>query len=202
MADAAPPLLALPAGLEVALLPLDLARWDQAAGGDLFAVPVPTDVRPLRGAAGLLDWRLNGRLSSCLREERFQGTCGEKLLIPTSRIPWRAVLAVGVGPAGEVDDERCRTALAVVLATARGLGQTRLALALPGREGGRLPLERAVILLAETLAAAARDGAGAAERAGAGGVTALTLVDTAAALKPLGEKLGLSAGPRALAGPG
>jgi hypothetical protein len=59
-----------------------------------------------------------------------------------------------------------------------------------------------VILLAETLAAAARDGAGAAERAGAGGVTALTLVDTAAALKPLGEKLGLSAGPRALAGPG
>src|SRR3954469_2254137 len=134
MADAAPPPLALPAGLEVALLPLELARWDQAAGGDLFAVPVPTDVRPLRGAAGLLDWRLNGRLSTCLRQERFRGAFLEKLLWPTQRIRGRAVLGVRVGASASFDEGCFRAALAVGFQVLRGLGNHEMAVALPGRE--------------------------------------------------------------------
>jgi hypothetical protein len=43
-------------------LPVDLLRWDRGPGGDALVVPVWSDVRPLRGAAGLLDWRLCGRL--------------------------------------------------------------------------------------------------------------------------------------------
>jgi hypothetical protein len=162
--------------IDVALLPLDLARWDQAEGGDLFAVLICTDVRPLRGAAGLLDWRLNGGLSACLREERFTGAAGEKLLMPTARLPWQAVLAVGVGPSAKFDEPRFRESLATVLTTARGLGQRRLALALPGRELAKIDAGPALRELTEN-----------------GALSALTLIDSAAALKPLGDLLGLSA---------
>jgi hypothetical protein len=163
--------------VDIALLPLDLPRWDQAPGGDLFVVFVATDVRPLRGAPGLLDWRLNGKLSACLRDERFLGARGEKLLLPTQRIPWQAVLAVGVGPGAAFDEAGFREALTTVARAARGLAQRRLAIALPGRELGKIETDRAVTLLQDLFSG--------------GEVTALTLVDTAAALKTIGDRLGL-----------
>jgi hypothetical protein len=171
----------------VTLLPADLARWDQAPPGDLFAVPITTDVRPLRGPAGLLDWRLNGRLSHWLREERFAGELGDKLLMPTRRIPWTAVLAVGVGASGAFDESRFRAALTLVLDTARGLGLQRLAIALPGRDLGRVEPERALALLRETVSALSSDNV----------ISCLTLVDTAVALRTIGQLLGLSGPTRA-----
>jgi hypothetical protein len=170
----------------VTLLPLDLVRWDQAPAGDLFAVPISTDVRPLRGPAGLLDWRLNGRLSHWLREERFAGEPGEKLLMPTQRVPWSAVLAVGVGASTAFDEERFRTALTIVLGAARGLRLQRLAIALPGRDLGRVEPERALALLREVLAAAEAGSSPACDNV----ISSLTLVDTAAALKTMGQLLG------------
>jgi hypothetical protein len=169
--------------VEITLLPVDLARWDQAEGGDLFVVPVWSDVRPLRGAAGLLDWRLNGRLSTCLRQERFRGAFLEKLLWPTRRIPWQAVLAVGLGAAPAFDEGCFRAALAVAFQVLRGLGRHRMAVAPPGRELGRIEPDRAVTLIREV--AAEHDN-----------LSVLTVLDTPAALKMMSERLGISA-PRA-----
>jgi hypothetical protein len=176
----------------VTLLPLDLARWDQAPAGDLFAVPITTDIRPLRGPAGLLDWRLNGRLSHWLREERFAGEPGEKLLMPTQRVPWSAVLAVGVGASTAFDEERFRTALTLVLDTARGLRLQRLAIALPGRDLGKIEPERALILLREVLGSGEASSPPACDNV----ISSLTLVDTAAALKTMSQHLGQLAGER------
>jgi hypothetical protein len=172
--------------VEIALLPVDLGRWDQAEGGDLFVVPVWSDLRPLRGAAGLLDWRLNGRLSACLRKERFRGAFLEKLLWPTRRIPWRTVLAVGLGPAATFDDACFRAALAVSFQVQRGLGYESMAVALPGREVGRIEPDRAVTLMREVASEQPR-------------LSRLTVLDTPAALKVMSERLGLSA-PKAAAG--
>jgi hypothetical protein len=172
--------------VEISLLPLDLARWDQAPGGDLFVVPIWSDVRPLRGAAGLLDWRLNGRLSDCMREERFTGEAAERLLLPTRRIRWQAVLALGLGSARDFDDDRFRTVLDHAFAVIRGLGLSTMAAALPGRETGRLEPERAATLFRES----AQDRPH---------VAGLTLLDTPAALKVMGEVLGLNTAARAAA---
>jgi hypothetical protein len=172
--------------VEIYLLPLDLARWDQSPGGDLFVVPVWSDVRPLRGAAGLVDWRLNGRLSQCLREERFAGDLGERLLLPTGRLPWRGILALGLGAARDFDDDRFRGALDAAFSVMRGLGLRTMAAALPGRETGKLEPERAVTLFRE--ACQDRDH-----------VASLTLLDTAPALKVMAELLGLTTGARARA---
>ena len=40
--------------MALSVLPLDLARWDEA-GRDILVLPVFRDDRPLRGAAGLAD---------------------------------------------------------------------------------------------------------------------------------------------------
>jgi leucyl aminopeptidase len=164
--------------MEITLLPLDLARWDQAPGADLCLAPVFSDIRPLRGVAGLCDWRLNGHLSERLHQERFTGERGERLLLPSRRLPWRAVLALGLGANRDLDDDRFREALETTFSVAKGLAAATLAVGLPGRDTGKVEPERAAALLRE--AARGRDS-----------VTVLTLLDTPAALKIMGELLGV-----------
>ena len=124
--------------MQVSLLPVELARWDQAPPGDAVCVPVWTDVRPLRGAAGLLDWRLCGRLSTMLASGKVTGAEGEQTLFPSGqRLPWRLVLALGGGPRRDFSDRRFQASVRRALEAARGLGARRLALALPGRDGER-----------------------------------------------------------------
>jgi hypothetical protein len=122
----------------VSLLPVELARWDQASPGDALCVPVWTDVRPLRGAAGLLDWRLCGRLSTMLASGKVTGAEGEQTLFPTAhRLPWRLVLALGGGARREFSERRFQACVRRAFDAAKGLGARRLALALPGRDGER-----------------------------------------------------------------
>ena len=120
----------------VSLLPVELARWDLAPPGDALCVPVWTDVRPLRGAAGLLDWRMCGRLSTMLAAGKVTGAEGEQTLFPTKhRLPWRLVLALGAGPRRDFSERRFQSCVRRAFDAAKGLGARRLALALPGRDG-------------------------------------------------------------------
>jgi hypothetical protein len=68
----------------LSVLPLDLARWDETAR-DCLALPVFKDDRPLRGAAGLADWRLCGKLSRLLKANRASAEAGETILLPPGR---------------------------------------------------------------------------------------------------------------------
>jgi hypothetical protein len=163
--------------MKVSFLPLDLARWDQAPAGDLLAVGMYQDVRPLRGAAGLLDWRFDGRLSSLIVAGGLTGALGEQLLIPSNRrLPWRLTLAVGLGALGELDEARASQAMRRVLSTMRGLALVRLTLALPGREGERLAARRALQLFLEEI-----------EKTLPGVLDEVTLVETPAGQKELGD---------------
>src|SRR4051812_49485004 len=74
------------AALPLSVLPLDLARWDEAAR-DCLVLPVFKDDRPLRGAAGLVDWRLCGRLSRLVKSNRATAGAGENLMLPAGRGP-------------------------------------------------------------------------------------------------------------------
>jgi hypothetical protein len=124
--------------VQVSLLPIELPRWDQAPAGDAICVAVWSDVRPLRGAAGLLDWRLCGRLSALVAAGKVTGDDGEQTLFPTAaRLPWRLVLALGAGPRSEFSDKRLQLTVRRALKAVKGLGARRLALALPARDGER-----------------------------------------------------------------
>ena len=113
-------------------LPVDLQRWDADPGGDVLVVPIWSDVRPLRGAAGLLDWRLCGKVSQMLREGRVAGSVGEKLLLLTGRVRWRRILGIGAGPSHAFGEGSCTAALDCALEAAHGLGTRQLARRYPG----------------------------------------------------------------------
>ncbi len=166
--------------MELSVLGIDLARWDQSPGGDLLAVPFWSDVRPLRSAAGLADWRLCGNLSWWLRERRVSGTVGERLLLLTRRLPWRAVMAVGTGTSSEFSEDVFRQAVLAVFSAMKGIGMRSLAMALPGRDLGRIQPDRALTLLTELAQAHA-------EQAPA----AVTIIDTPVALKCIAERAGI-----------
>jgi leucyl aminopeptidase len=168
------------AASQIAFLPVDLGRWDRCLGGDALVVPLWTDVRPLRGAAGLLDWRLNGRLSQLLREGRVEGATGEKLLFVTSRVPWRRVLTVGVGATTSFSEDAFRASLGAVLDAFRGLGIQSVGLAPPGRDMDRITPERALRVLLSV--AEQRE-----EQYPGTGLNALTIIDVPPAIKAMAE---------------
>ncbi len=56
------------------------------------------DIRPLKGQAGLVDWRLNGKLSQLILAERFAGNLGDALLMPAGgRLAAKELMLVGLG---------------------------------------------------------------------------------------------------------
>ena len=157
--------------MEITFLPLELPRWDLARG-DTLAVCLFSDVRPLRGAAGLLDWRLNGKLSRWIGSGRLAGDDGEQTLFPSDkRVAWRSLLALGLGASKDFDEARFRGALQRGLGAMRGLGLRQLALALPGREAEKIPARRAIELVLDESKGAALD--------------ELTVIDTPGAQKEM-----------------
>jgi hypothetical protein len=64
------------------------------------------DIRPLRGQAGLVDWRLNGYLSRLIGEQRFLGGMGEALLMPSQgRLGPRELMVLGLGEQASIREE-------------------------------------------------------------------------------------------------
>jgi hypothetical protein len=164
---------------QISFLPIDLGRWDNGPGGDAMVVPIWTDVRPLRGAAGLLDWRLCGRLSQVIREGRLAGTPGEKLLLVTNRVRWRRVLAIGLGDSQEFSSDSFRGAVDCSLQALRGIGASKVAMALPGRDIDLVRPEDAVRQLVDAIANS--------EQENGPWLDSLVLIDTPAASKAIGD---------------
>ncbi|HEY2517548.1 MAG TPA: M17 family peptidase N-terminal domain-containing protein [Polyangiaceae bacterium] len=114
------------------------------------------DERPMRGLAGLLDWRLSGRMSRLARSRFMEGKLGEVLCLQgRPRLPFDKVLLVGAGPRAAFDEAAYRTAAGAVLKTLEGLKVPRAVVELPGRAGEAITPERA----AEILLDASRDAA-------------------------------------------
>jgi hypothetical protein len=123
--------------MQIGFLPVELARWDQAKVSELLSVGLWSDVRPLRGAPGLLDWRLCGKLSGWMMSGKLAGTDGEQMLFPGGgRVAWKLILAVGLGRRGDFTEKKFRAIVHRVVKTMRGLKLSQVAMAMPGREDG------------------------------------------------------------------
>jgi hypothetical protein len=121
---------------------------------EVVACAIWRDERPMRGLAGLLDWRLAGRVSRLLRERFMKGELGEVLCLPgRPRLVFDKVVVIGAGERGAFDEAAFRTATGALLRTLEGLKVERAVVELPGRAGDRVAPERAAELLFE----AARD---------------------------------------------
>ena len=135
--------------MPLSVLPLDLSRWDETAR-DTLVLPVFKDDRPLRGAAGLADWRLCGRLSRLVKSNKATAEAGETMLLPPGRrLRFNRVLWFGLGDAKGYTDDRFRKDLAWILGVVTRAGVKDWALQLPGRASGLIGARRAVEIILE-----------------------------------------------------
>ncbi len=74
------------------------------------------DIRPLKGQAGMVDWRLNGSLSDLILKQRFQGKRGEALLMPLQgRLPAKELIVLGLGNQQEIQDQELPRFVSMIL---------------------------------------------------------------------------------------
>jgi hypothetical protein len=154
---------------QVGFLNAELQRWDlllreSGARPEALGLTVFEDERPLRGAAGLCDWRLGGRLSRLLGTgagaAHFQGRRGEQLLLPTGpRLPFSRIVLYGLGRVETFDEVAARVATRELLRALRKVAPQpdpraltpaeppTLALVPPGRSTGALSARRALELV-------------------------------------------------------
>ncbi len=130
--------------MSVRFLGLELAKWDQEKGGDLV-LSFFKDERPLRGAAGLADWRLCGRLSKLLRKKRLEGSESEVLLLPPGRrLPFERVLVFGLGERRGYGVSEYRRDATVIAGVLQKAGSKRYAIQPPGRAMGLVAARKAL----------------------------------------------------------
>jgi hypothetical protein len=144
--------------VELRFVPPDLRRIDEAEA-EVIACGVFRDVRPLTGLAGLLDWRLAGRLSKLAREGFLVGDVGEVLVLPARpRLPFDKVLAYGLGPRASFGDATFKTCIERVREALAGLSVKKALVELPGRgEPALFEAERAAEALVDLLGDDATD---------------------------------------------
>ncbi len=135
--------------MALSVLPLDLARWDEAKR-DALILPVFKDDKPLRGAAGLADWRLCGKLSRLLKSNRATAESGETMLLPSGRrLKFARILWFGLGDAKGYTDARFKKDLTWIVDVVSKANVSDWAMQPPGRASGLIGARRAVEIMLE-----------------------------------------------------
>lgn len=112
------------------------------------------DERPPHGVAGLIDWRLAGRLSRLALRGFATGTLGEVLMLPGKpKLPFDKVLVFGLGKRSSFDDDVYRSATDHMLRALSNLRVRTAVVELPGRHFGAISAQRAADLLLEQVGA-------------------------------------------------
>ena len=137
--------------MELHFVAPDLTKLDAPMAAEVVACCVYEDEMPMRGLAGLVDWRMAGKLSALEREGFLRGETSEVLCVPgRPRVPFDKVLLFGLGKRASFDDEACKKALAHVIRVLEGLRVRRAVVEIPGRGGEeRVSPERAAEILHE-----------------------------------------------------
>lgn len=100
---------------------------------DLFGLWHFSDEKPLKGIAGLLDWRLDAKISRLIISGRIQGVWDEKVMLGAiEELPGKEVIIVGLGLIKEFDESRMRDAGRIMADTALRLNRETICMALPG----------------------------------------------------------------------
>lgn len=107
----------------------DLAGLD-AMELESLALFVFKDIRPLKGVAGFVDWRLCGTVSRMILDGHFEGKLGEHVLMPvTGTLNVKRLFIFGLGPVAKFSQAGlsgvCGTAVEVM--TRAGVGAIHLA---------------------------------------------------------------------------
>jgi hypothetical protein len=126
-----------------------LRQLDLAAT-EVLVASLAADERPPHGVAGLVDWRLAGRISALIKSGFATGAVGEVLLIPGKpRLPFDKIVLFGLGTRSEFTERVFRLIVDKMLGTLEGLRARTAVVELPGRHFDAISAERAADILLE-----------------------------------------------------
>lgn len=112
---------------------------------EALCLPHFEEERPLRGVAGLVDWRLCGGLSRLLLSGQVSGKRGTRLMMPgRPRLAAERLLLLGAGAQASFDADAFEGACDDLLQTLGGLKLRGAAVALPGRVWESIDAEQAI----------------------------------------------------------
>jgi hypothetical protein len=138
--------------MELRFVTPDLRRLDDTQA-EVVACGIWEDERPLGGLAGLLDWRMAGKLSKLARDGFIEGRLEEVLFVPgRPRLGFDKVIVFGLGPREGFGDAAFRAAVKRLVTTLEGLQVRRAIVELPGRGDDAVTAERACELAIEHVA--------------------------------------------------
>lgn len=119
-------------------------------GTEVLVAGLAEDERPPQGVAGLVDYRLAGRVSRLVASRFATGVVGEVLLVPARpKLPFDKVVLFGVGRKADFSELVYRAVIEKVLSTLEGLFARTAVVELPGRYFGGISPERAADVLLE-----------------------------------------------------
>lgn len=143
--------------LDLRFVARDLRRLDEVSA-EVVCCGMYRDARPMTGLAGLVDWRLCGRLSRLAKQGFLLGEVGEILAVPARpRLPFDKLLVAGLGPRGSFGDATFRKVLDRVITSIAGLHCKKAILELPGRGDEAISAERAADILLDVIGDDERD---------------------------------------------
>jgi hypothetical protein len=120
------------------------------AGTEVLVCAFAEGERPPKGVAGLVDWRLVGRISRLVASGFVKGSLGETLLVPgRPKLPFDKILLFGVGNTCDFSEGVFRAVVEKVLSTLEGLKARSAVVELPGRHFDGITPERAADILLE-----------------------------------------------------
>jgi len=112
-------------GVIVKVIREDLKKVDAEA----LIVGFFQDIRPLKGAAGQLDWLLCGSLSNLLLKKKLKGVLGDvALLTSQGKVPPQKIFLVGLGTKAGFSSLSLRTAAKIASASVLGTGVSNAAM--------------------------------------------------------------------------
>jgi len=112
---------------------LSLEGLDGLSEVEALCLFIREDERPLKGGAGLADWRMCGKLSEVLLNGFFQGSPEENLLLPTEgRLAAPRLFAFGIGRTEDLSSTRISEGLSHAARALRKAGIRSVATELPG----------------------------------------------------------------------
>lgn len=116
------------------------------------------DIRPLKGQAGLVDWRLNGYLSELIQKRRYQGSLGEALLMPSQgRIAAQELMILGLGSQAQIHEPDIPRFVSLILDKVLQKKNTSLSLSLSDLARGMFEWRNTVRLFVSMLSGREED---------------------------------------------
>jgi hypothetical protein len=135
--------------VDLRFTPPQLRKLD-LVGTEVLVATLAADERPPHGVAGLVDWRLAGRISKLLESGFATGQLGEVLLVPGKpKLPFDKIVLFGFGARADFNEHVFRLAIDKILRTLEGLRARTAVVELPGRHIGAISAERAADILLE-----------------------------------------------------